>query len=64
MFSFKPLTGVSCASCAKGLETIKGERAAHNGWDRMPHRDPQSRMSRVGPGFSRMLSSVQPELVS
>jgi hypothetical protein len=60
----KPLGGLSCASCEKGLEQTLGRRADHTPWNRMPYRDPTDRIARVGPGFSRMLSTVQPEFIS
>ena len=64
MLSRKPLGGYSCASCEKGLEQLLGRKADHHAWNRMPYRDPADRIARVGPGFSRMLSTVQPELLS
>ena len=64
LLSRKPLGGWSCASCEKGLEQLLGKKAAHTPWSRMPYRDPQDRIARVGPGFSRMLSTVQPDLMS
>jgi len=64
MLSRKPLGGYSCASCEKGLEQLLGRKADHQPWNRMPYRDPADRIARVGPGFSRMLSTVQPELLS
>ena len=64
LLSRKPLGGWSCASCEKGLEQLLGKKAAHTPWQRMPYRDPQDRIARVGPGFSRMLSTVQPDLMS
>ena len=64
MLSRKPLGGYSCASCEKGLEQLLGRKADNIPWQRMPYRDPADRIARVGPGFSRMLSTVQPELLS
>lgn len=64
MLSRKPLGGYSCLSCEKNLEQLLGRKADHQPWNRMPYRDPADRIARVGPGFSRMLSTVQPELLS
>lgn len=60
----KPLGGWSCASCEKGLEKLIGRVAPYTPWNKMPYRDPADRIARVGPGFSRMLATVQPEMMS
>jgi tetratricopeptide (TPR) repeat protein len=64
MLARKPLGGWSCASCEKNLETLMGRKAPYQPWAKMPYRDPADRIARVGPGFSRMLATVQPELLS
>jgi hypothetical protein len=60
----KPLGGWSCASCEKGLEKLHGRIAPYMTWNKMPYRDPADRIARVGPGFSRMLATVQPETMA
>mmetsp|Transcript_23842 Transcript_23842/g.3965 ORF Transcript_23842/g.3965 Transcript_23842/m.3965 type:complete len:85 (+) Transcript_23842:1437-1691(+) len=55
--------GWNCASCTKNLEKLQGRKAAYYAWNRMPFRDPVDHISRVGPGFSRMLASVNPEQI-
>jgi chromosome segregation ATPase len=64
LFARKPLGGWSCASCEKGLEKLIGRVAPYTPWNKMPYRDPADRIARVGPGFSRMLATVQPEMMS
>ena len=61
MLARKPLGGWSCASCQKDLEKLIGKIAPYHAWNKMPYRDPADRIARVGPGFSRMLATVQPE---
>ena len=61
MLARKPLGGWSCASCQKELEKLMGRAAPYQPWNRMPYRDPADRIARAGPGFSRMLASIQPE---
>lgn len=41
-----------------------GRKAPYQPWAKMPYRDPADRIARVGPGFSRMLATVQPEMLS
>ena len=61
MLAKKPLGGWSCASCQKDLEKLMGKVAPYQPWNRLPYRDPADRIARAGPGFSRMLATVQPE---
>ena len=64
MFAKKPLGGWSCASCETNLEKLKGIAAAYYSWNKMPYRDPNDRIARSGPGFSRMLATIQPEALN
>jgi len=64
LLSKKYLGGWSCASCEKGLEKLASQRADYNTWNRFPLRDPNDRLARVGPGFSRMLGMIRPESVN
>lgn len=48
MFSKKPLGGMSCASCEKDLVNLHGKKVEFMPWNRMPFRDPQDRIARVG----------------
>lgn len=64
MFAKKPLGGWSCASCETNLEKLKGIAAAYYSWNKMPYRDPNDRIARAGPGFSRMLATIQPEAIN
>jgi len=48
MFSTKPLGGLSCASCEKGLVDMHGKRVEYMPWNKMPFRDPAERIARVG----------------
>ena len=64
MFMQKPLKGLSCASCEKGLENMYGKRVEFMAWNKLPFRDPQERIARVGQGFSKMLSMLNPDQLS
>lgn len=64
MFSKKPLGGMSCASCEKGLVDMYGKRVEFMPWNKLPFRDPAERIARVGQGFSKMLSMINPEQMS
>lgn len=48
MFSKKPLTGLSCASCEKDLVNMYGKRVEFMPWSKLPFRDPAERLARVG----------------
>ena len=48
MFSTKPLGGLSCASCEKGLVDMHGKRVEFMPWNKLPFRDPAERIARVG----------------
>ena len=64
MFSKKPLGGLSCASCEKGLIDMYGKRVEFMPWNKLPFRDPAERIARVGQGFSKMLSMINPDHLS
>ncbi|OMJ73244.1 hypothetical protein SteCoe_28121 [Stentor coeruleus] len=64
MLARKPLGGWSCASCQKDLEKLMGKIAPYQPWNKLPYRDPADRIARAGPGFSRMLATVQPEFLT
>lgn len=61
MFTKKPLGGTSCASCAKDVIDLYGKRVDYLPWGKMPFRDPSERIARVGQGFSKMLSMINPD---
>jgi len=64
MFSKKPLGGRSSASCEKGLVDMYGKRVEYTPWNKLPFRDPAERIARVGQGFSKMLSMINPDQLS
>jgi len=64
MFTKKPLGGMSCASCEKDIINLHGKKADFLPWNKMPYRDPSERIARVGQGFSKMLSMINPEQIS
>ena len=64
MFSKKPLGGLSCASCEKGLIDMYGKKVEFMPWNKLPFRDPAERIARVGQGFSKMLSMLNPDQLS
>lgn len=61
MFSKKPLGGFSCASCEKDLVNLHGKKVEFMPWSKLPFRDPAERIARVGQGFSKMLSMINPD---
>lgn len=61
MFSKKPLGGFSCASCEKDLVNLHGKKVEFMPWSKLPFRDPSERIARVGQGFSKMLSMINPD---
>ncbi len=48
MLTKKPLGGWSCASCEKNLTNMQSQGHDHTSWNRMPFRDPNERMAKVG----------------
>jgi hypothetical protein len=64
MFSKKPLGGLSCASCEKDLVNMMGKKVEFMPWNKLPFRDPAERIARVGQGFSKMLSMINPDHLS
>ena len=61
MFTKKPLGGTSCASCAKDVIDLYGKQVQYMPWGKLPFRDPSERIARVGQGFSKMLSMINPD---
>ena len=55
----KHLGGFSCASCEKNLTNMSGTKVEYNTWGRLPYRDPADRLTRIGQGFSKMLTRVR-----
>lgn len=64
MFTTRQWNGMSCASCEKGVVNMYGKRVEYMPWGKMPFKDPTERISRVGQGFSKMLSSLKPESIA
>ena len=64
MFTKKPLGGMSCASCEKNITNLYGHKADYLPWNRFPFRDPSERIAKVGQGFSKMLSMINPDSVA
>jgi len=61
ILSKKPLGGWSCASCEKHLTNVQQQQVPeHQSWNRMPYRDPNDRIAKVGQGFSKMLQMLKP----
>ena len=59
MLARKPLEGWSCGSCEKKLESLTGRIPSHSPWRKLPLRDASERMLKAGPGYSKMLSTLQ-----
>lgn len=64
MFNKKHLCGYSCASCEKDLVNLYGKKVEFMPWSKLPFRDPSERIARVGQGFSKMLSMINPDQLS
>lgn len=61
MMTKKPLKNFTCMSCEKRLVNAEGiQQADFYPWGKLPFRDPSERLARVGHGFSKMLSMIQP----
>jgi len=60
MLAKKPLGGWSCASCEKNLINLSGQINENLAWNRLPYRDPNERLAKVGQGFSKMLQMMKP----
>lgn len=61
MFTKKPLGGFSCASCEKNIVNLEGVQAEFLPWKRLPFKESCDRISKYGPGFSKILSMLRPE---
>ena len=61
MFTKKPLGGIACASCEKNIVNLEGRMAEFLPWKRLPFKDPGERISKYGPGFSKILQMLRPE---
>jgi hypothetical protein len=49
-------------SCEKHLTNVSGMPVDHHAWKKMPFRDGSNdRIARYAQGFSKMLSTLQPE---
>ena len=59
MFSKKPLGPQACASCEKNLVNMYGMPVDYHAWKKLPFRDPNERLAKYGPGFSKMLSNMR-----
>jgi hypothetical protein len=47
MFTKKPLGGLSCASCERGITNLSGLMADYQPWKKLPFREPNERIARV-----------------
>ena len=64
MFTKKQLLPGACASCEKNLVNLQGKQANYLPWQQFPYRDPTERIAKVGQGFSKMLSMINPDALS
>ena len=64
MFTKKNLGINNCASCEKGLVGLQGMPVEHTAWKKLPFREPGERIARYAAGFSKMLSTIQPDSTS
>jgi len=64
MFNRKHICGYACASCEKNIVNLHGKQVSYMPWTKMPFRDPSERIARVGQGFSKMLSIINPDQIS
>jgi hypothetical protein len=61
MFTKKHLSPVTCASCEKNIINLEGKMADYLPWKRLPFKEPGERISKYGPGFSKILQMLRPE---
>ena len=64
MFTKKNFGPVNCASCEKNLTNMSGLPVDHSNWKKLPFREGASandRIARYAQGFSKMLSTLQPD---
>lgn len=61
MFTKKPLGPMTCASCEKNIVNLEGRMADYLPWKRLPFKEPGERISKYGPGFSKILQMLRPE---
>lgn len=61
MIAKRPLQGWACASCEKDIINLQGQINAYNSWNKMPLRENGDKMSKLGIGFSKILSSLNSE---
>jgi hypothetical protein len=61
MFTKKHLGPIACASCEKNIVNLEGRMADFLPWKRLPFKEPGERISKFGPGFSRILQMLRPE---
>ena len=61
MFTKKHLGPMNCASCEKNIVNLEGRMADYLPWKRLPFKDPSERISKYGPGFSKILQMLRPE---
>lgn len=59
MFTKKPYGPVNCASCEKDIVNLEGTKAEYIVWKRLPFREPNDRIAKYGPGFSKMLNMIK-----
>jgi phage-related protein len=56
---------MNCVSCEKNLSNVAGMPAEHHGWKKLPFRENNNeRIARYAQGFSKMLSTLQPDPTS
>ena len=62
MLTKKNFGPINCVSCEKNLTNVQGMPADHSGWKKLPFRDNNNeRIARYAQGFSKMLSTLQPD---
>jgi hypothetical protein len=61
MFTKRHLGPVTCASCEKNVINLEGRMADFLPWNRLPFKEPNERISKFGPGFSKILQMLKPE---
>jgi hypothetical protein len=60
ILSKKPLGMSACASCEKMVKNHNINLTEHQSWNRLPYRDPNDRIAKVGQGYSKMLKLIKP----
>ena len=58
MFTKKPLGGVSCASCERGITNMSGLVVDYTPWKKLPFREPGERIAKVNKYHKNIIYNI------